>query len=180
MNITYLPNNVLKIDEARITFRDFSGTSKYRKPDEYSFALVIPDDETANELIARGWNVTIKPPREEGEDVFRFLRVKFKFTKRGGPVIYLVTNGIANKLDEETMSQLDRCDIESVRMDLRAYDWEDDAGKTGRTAYLNSICVTQKVDRFTAEFEDKVQRVINIMKTMPPEDIEQVLSYFSG
>ena len=37
-------------------------------------------------------------------------------------------------------------------MDIRPYDWEVN-GKTGRTAYLQSIHVEQSIDRFAARYE---------------------------
>ena len=49
------------------------------------------------------------------------------------------------------MSCLDDVDIVSVDMDLRPFDW-DVNGKQGRTAYLQSICVTQQIDRFAAKY----------------------------
>ena len=49
---------------------------------------------------------------------------------------------------------LDRIDISSVDMDLRPYDW-DVNGKTGRTAYLQSINVIQDIDRFSARYTEE-------------------------
>ena len=42
-------------------------------------------------------------------------------------------------------------DIETVDMDLRPYDW-DVNGRTGRTAYLQSMQVVQRIDRFAAKY----------------------------
>ena len=51
---------------------------------------------------------------------------------------------------------LDNVDIASVDLDIRPYDWEVN-GKTGRSAYLQSIKVVQAIDRFAAQFaEDDV------------------------
>ena len=49
---------------------------------------------------------------------------------------------------------LDNIDILSVDLDIRPFDW-DVNGKTGRTAYLQSICVTQDVDRFEQRFAEE-------------------------
>ena len=56
-----------------------------------------------------------------------------------------------NKLDEESIGCLDNIDIESVSMDIRPYDWEVN-GRTGRTAYLQSMEVVQRIDRFAARY----------------------------
>ena len=88
----------------------------------------------------------MKPPREEGDTPFMYLPVKVKFNDRG-PSVYLRTGRVQNRLEEEDIGRLDRIDIIGVDLDIRPYDWEVN-GKTGRTAYLQSICVTQDVDRF--------------------------------
>lgn len=153
MKITYTPKDILQIDDARIIFRNFSGTpSKFNREGDRNFAMVIPDDETADELIERGWHVVVKPPREEGEEPLRFLKVKVKFNDRG-PSVYLRTNGKQNRLDEESVDLLDSIDIFSVDLDIRPYHWERD-GDSGIAAYLQAICVTQAVDRFMEREND--------------------------
>lgn len=150
MNITFAPKGIVQIDDARIIFRNFSGAAgKYNREGDRNFAVVIPDDETAQALLDNGWNVKIKPPREDGEDPLRYLGVKVKFNDRG-PAVYLKTNDTQNRLDEESVGILDNIDIQSVDLDIRPYDWEVN-GETGRTAYLQAIRVTQRVDRFAEE-----------------------------
>ena len=82
-----------------------------------------------------------------------YLPVKVKFNDRG-PHIYLKTGGTVNKLDEETINILDDVDILNVDLDIRPYDWEVN-DKTGRTAYLQSISVTQEVDRFYERYAEE-------------------------
>ena len=147
MRITYAPRDILQIDDARIIYRNFAGREdKYNREGDRNFAVLIPDEEIADELTRRGWNVKVKPPREEGDTPFMYLPVKVKFNDRG-PNIYLRTGRVQNRLEEEDIGRLDRIDIIGVDLDIRPYDWEVN-GKTGRTAYLQSICVTQDVDRF--------------------------------
>ena len=147
MNITFAPRGILQIDDARIVYRNFSGVgSKYNREGDRNFAVVIETQEQADALIEEGWNVKIKAPRDEGEDPFIYLPVKIKFNDRG-PSVYLRSGKAMRKLGEDTVDVLDNVDILSVSMDLRPYDWEVN-GKTGRTAYLQSINVTQEVDRF--------------------------------
>ena len=154
MNVTFAPRGILQIDDARIIFRNFEGRGdKYNREGDRNFAVVIPDQNVAERMIEDGWNVKIRPPREEGDDPFMYLPVKVKFNDRG-PNVYLVTGKRQNKLDEEAVGLLDNVDIESVDMDVRPYDWEVN-GKTGRTAYLQSIRVTQKVDRFAERWDDE-------------------------
>lgn len=154
MQITFAPKNIVQIDDARIIYRNFSGApSQFNREGDRNFAVVIPDQEIADALIEQGWNVKIKPPREDQDTPFMFLSVKVKFNDRG-PNVYLKTGHALNKLTEETVSMLDDVDIVSVDLDIRPYDWEIN-GKTGRTAYLHSMQVTQQIDRFAAQFADE-------------------------
>ena len=154
MHITFAPRGILQIDDARIIYRNFSGAgSKYNREGDRNFAVIIPEKEMADALIAEGWNVKIKPPRDEDDDPFMFLPVKVKFNDRG-PNAYLQTGKKMNRLDEESIACLDDVDIISVDMDVRPYDWEVN-GKAGRTAYLQSIKVTQEIDRFASRFAEE-------------------------
>ena len=147
MNINFLPRGILQIDEARIIYRNFSGEgSKYNREGDRNFAVVIPNQEMADELLEEGWNVKIKPPRDEDDSPFMYLPVKVKFNDRG-PNVYLKTGNRVNRLNEETIDCLDNIDIMSVDVDIRPYDW-DVNGKSGRTAYLQAINVEQQCDRF--------------------------------
>ena len=152
MHITFAPDNILQIDDARIIFRNFSGApSKFNREGDRNFAVIIPEQEIADALIAEGWNVKIKPPREDGDTPFMYLPVKIKFNDRG-PRVYLKSGSNIIRLDEESVSCLDNVDIISVDLDIRPYDWNVN-GMEGRTAYLQSIQVTQEVDRFYDQYE---------------------------
>lgn len=154
MTITFAPRGILQIDDAKIVYRNFSGApSKFNREGDRNFALVISDEEQADALIREGWHVKIKPPREEGDSPFMYLQVKIKFNDRG-PNAYLVTGKKMNRLDEESISCLDDVDIVNVDLDIRPYDW-DINGKTGRTAYLQSIKVIQEIDRFAERFTEE-------------------------
>lgn len=159
MELTFAPRGILQIDDARIIFRNFRGeASKYNRAGDRNFALIIPEEEMANALINEGWNVKIKPPREDGDEPFMYLPVKVKFNDRG-PQVYLKTGDAVNKLDEESVALLDDIDIVSVNMDIRPYDWVIQEGtkdeKSGRTAYLQSIEVVQDIDRFAARYAEE-------------------------
>lgn len=151
MNICFAPKGILQIDDARIIFKNFEGRGdKFNREGDRNFSLLIEDENTANAMIKEGWNVKIKPGREEGDDPFMRLPVKVKFTDYG-PNVYLVTGNRRNELDEESIGCLDNIEIESVDMDIRPYDWEVN-GRTGRTAYLQSMEVVQRIDRFAARY----------------------------
>lgn len=160
MNVTFAPKGILQIDDARIIYRNFTGAaSKFNREGDRNFAVFIDDQDIIDALINEGWNVKIKPPREEGDEPFAYLPVKVKFSGYG-PVVYLKTGDRVNKLDEDSIFCLDDIEIESVDLDIRPYDW-DFNGKQGRTAYLQSIEVTQHIDRFAARRENASTRSID-------------------
>lgn len=153
MKITFAPRGILQIDDATIIYRNFSGRGdKYNREGDRNFAVRIYDESIADELIAKGWNVRIKPPREDGGDPYMYLPVKVKFNERG-PSAYLKSGNAVNKLTEDTIGCLDDVDIMGVDLDISPFDW-DVNGKQGRTAYLRAIHVTQEVNRFAARYDN--------------------------
>lgn len=151
MNISF-ERGILQIEDARIIYRNFAGIgSKYNREGDRNFAVIIPNQEIADELIADGWAVKIKPPRDEDESPFMYLPVKVKFNNRG-PAAYVKSGNSVQRLNKDTIGMLDEIDIQSVDMDLRAYDWEVNS-KTGRSAYLQAINVIQNIDRFGAQYQ---------------------------
>ena len=91
MELTFAPKGRLQIDDARIAFRNFRGEGdKFNREGDRNFVLIIPTEEIADALVAEGWNVKIKDPKEDGDVPFMYLTVKVKFNDRG-PQVYLKT-----------------------------------------------------------------------------------------
>lgn len=156
MNVTFAPKGILQIDDARIIYRNFTGAaSKFNREGDRNFSILIDDQDIADALIKEGWNVKIKT-REEGDEPFMHLPVKVKYSDFG-PIAYLKTGNRINKLDEDGIFCLDNIEIETVDLDIRPYDW-DFNGKEGRTAYLQSIHVTQRIDRFAARYHEETSQ----------------------
>ena len=152
------PNGHLQIDDARIAFRNFRGLEKeYNRAGERNFSWVIEDPDYAEYLKEQGWNVRIKPPREEGDAPYCHLPVKVKMT--GSTLVVLVRSGMPNlELNEESVGCLDLMDIERIDMDIRPYNWVVNEGKAsekrGRAAYLQTMYVVQSVNRFKERYEN--------------------------
>lgn len=172
MEITFAPNQHLQIDDARIVFRNFAGNgTEFNREGDRNFSWVIEDQEVADALIERGWNVKIRPPRDEDGEPFIHLPVKVKFGERP-PVIKLVRPGMKNlELDSDSVKCLDHMDIERIDMDIRPYDWVINEGKPsekrGRSAYLQTMYVVQSVNRFAERYEYPVD-------DEPPFDVDEV------
>lgn len=153
MKVCFAPKDIMQIDNARIIFKNFGGRGdKFNREGDRNFSLLIEDPDIADAMVEKGWNVKIKEGRDEDEGPFMRLPVKVKFTEYG-PKVYLNSAGNVTELDEESIECLDNIDIESVDMDIRPYDW-DVNGKTGRTAYLQSMNVVQRIDRFAARYSN--------------------------
>lgn len=157
MEIFFGPRGTLQIDDARLIFKNFEGReSMYNRKGDRNFSIRFEDADVANKLKDLGWNIKIKPGRDEDEGDFMRLDVKVAYKRRddgsiNGPKAYLWTGNIRNELDEESISCLDHIDIDTVNLDVRPYDWNIN-GRTGRTAYLQSIEVYQRIDRFAARY----------------------------
>ena len=59
------------------------------------------------------------------------------------------------ELPEESGGLIDQISIADVSLDIHAYDWNVN-GKSGRSAYLAAMEVTQNIDRFAAAMEEEV------------------------
>lgn len=149
----------VKIEDATITRnRNFSGVeTAWNTSGSRKFSVVLPET-IAEELIDDGWNVSVRPPKEEGDSPTYYLEVKVKFGARP-PVIKTVCGDVITELDEETVSILDRATIKTADLVIRPYDWEI-GNKSGTAAYLKTGYFTIEND----EFEKKYERLINERK----------------
>ena len=144
---------LLKIDNARIIFRNFSGVaSNFNREGDRNFCVVIEDQVVAQQLIEDGWNIKTRLPRDGDDYPFYYLPVKVKFGDHR-PNIYLSSGKALVKLNEGNVSCLDDIDIRTINMDISPYNW-DVNGKQGKTAYLYAMKVTQEIDRFRLEMEN--------------------------
>lgn len=160
MNMTITNRGIVQIDGARIIFRNFSGRgTQYNREGDRNFCVVIDDEEIANRLIEEGFNVKIRQPREEGDEPFMYMKVNVKYHPKGSeferlnPVACLISGRNRNMLDEESICCLDGIDIENVDLDLSGSNWNVQ-GRSGRSAYLSKIYVTQELDRFATRYAE--------------------------
>lgn len=160
MKLRFGPKDLLMIDDAKICYKNFAGdpTPFNKAGGIREFHLVIPNEDIKDMLMdnksrdGASWNVKIKAPREEGDAPFMHMKVNVRFNEYG-PKVYLVTGDRQHRLDEEDVGMLDRMDIASVDMDIRPNDTIVN-GVAYRTAYLQSIRVHQRSDRFEADMRE--------------------------
>lgn len=145
--------DVLKIENARLVFRNLSG-----KPDKFNsqggkrnFAVVIDDPDVADNLIKEGWNIKQFKQTNEDEIPEHYLPVKVSYMNNP-PHIYLCTKKSKTLLSEDTVGSLDYADISNVDIIISPYEY-DVNGKTGVAAYVKTMYVTVIEDDFAAKYE---------------------------
>ena len=140
---------------ARIYFRNFSGKKgMYNAEGDRNFSVRF-NDEQAEDLKAKGWNVKTKPAREEGDEDFHHLKVKVKFDFKP-PAVWLVTRQGTRKtkLPENLVGMLDYADLETVDLTFSPSRWKMQDGRTGVTAYLRTIFATLREDPLEILYQD--------------------------
>ena len=147
--------HIYEIENARITYRNFSGEErKFNNKGKRNFNLILTPEQAAM-FEAEGFNVRHQAPREEGGEGRDLLSVNVGFEYRP-PKIVVINGKRKTELNEDTVCELDYADIDYIDMTIRPYYWEV-GDKSGVTAYLNSMYVTLVEDRFAAKYEDEAE-----------------------
>lgn len=158
----------ITIMNARLVFKNFAGKqTDFNAEGARNFCVVL-NDELANDLLAKGWPVKVKPPREGYEDDGNFNTMKVNVKYSGGerdPKIFRICNGKQVLLTERSVGSLDWDDIVNVDLRVRPYNW-DKLGKKGVTAYLESMYVTVEDDELARKYSQELEDDI-----MDPEDV---------
>ena len=145
----------LEFENAHIMFTNFRGLPTKFDPagGKRSFCVAIPDPDLAQQMRDEGWNVRVLAPRNEDEAPLDYMQVKVAFGSIP-PKIIMIANGVQTALDETDIGQLDTAEIQNVDLIIRPYNWNV-RGDTGVTAYLKTMYVTIKVDRFVIKYEQR-------------------------
>lgn len=145
-----IPN--LVIENCRITFKNFSGKeTKFNPAGRRNFAVVL-DEDTARKLRDDGWNVKIRPSRDDDDEVFCTMSVAVRFDNKP-PKIFLIAGKKKTELDEDSVSALDYAEIVNVDLVISPSRWEV-SDKSGIKAYLKSMYVTIEEDELAAKYSE--------------------------
>lgn len=146
--------NTVVMEDMKLIFRNFKGDEqRFNQKGDRNFCVLL-EDEVAHAMAEDGWNVKWLTPREgadEGETDQAYLQVKIKYDGGKPPRIVIITSRGKSNLDESQVEMLDWADILTADLIVRPYHW-DVQGKTGISAYLQSMYVTIEEDELEKKY----------------------------
>lgn len=172
-----MARNLLEIENAQIMFKNFRGLEKQaqvngrmkivneagkrnfnvlidpEKSDIYWNGEKVTNPDFGQELANLGFNVTIRPGKEEGEPLQYRLPVHVAY-ENVTPELYLVSNNKKVLLDANTIDCLDTADIIHADVSInngRPYIGND--GKEKLKAWCNIGYFTIAQSRFSSKYD---------------------------
>ena len=149
------------IENAEIFWKNFSGKgSTYNSEGSRNFCVYIPEED-AEDMKADGWNIKYSKPRDDGEEPRPYVQVAVAYGQYP-PKIYMVTSKNKTLLDEDTVDELDRAEIEHVDLIINPYRWKmrtKNGEESGVKAYCKTMYVTIEEDfggRYSDYSEDEL------------------------
>lgn len=162
--------SIVTIQNTQLVLKNFSGEKGryFNSTGNPEFAVVIPP-ELAEMMSADGWNVKqFKAKPEDTKDPDFFIKVKIGVNGRP-PRMVMITSAGRKDISVEDCQVFDYVRISNVDLTLSPYDYEFQ-GKTGISAYLNSLFVTVEEDELDRKYAD-VPEVGTGGYAIPDEDV---------
>ena len=145
--------NNINIEGAIVIWKNFSGERDKFNPGKRGFSVVIDDAVMADELRQEGWNVKDRPLQEGADPSEQEWTLPVKLNMNRYTQVWLIVGNHKTLLDENTVAQLDVVDIVNCDISIRPYEWEM-GGRTGITAYVDSMYVTIRENKFAEKYAD--------------------------
>lgn len=145
--------NNINIEGANIIWKNFSGERDRFNPGKRGFSVVIDDAVMADELKQEGWNVKERPLQEGADPSEQEWTLPVKLNMNRYTQVWLIVGDHKTLLNEDTVAQLDVVDITDCDLSIRPYEWEM-SGRTGITAYVDSMYVTIRENKFAEKYAD--------------------------
>ena len=167
----------LKIENAHIIYKNFSGNRDQYHPGRRSFSVVL-EEADANILEADGWNIRHRPSKADPDEIIHTLPVEARFDNFPPRVVMIgETSKRVTFLDENTIGQLDTAAIKNFDLLISPSKWTA-AGKTGIKAYLKTAYVTIEEDdldlKYAALLEEAAKGAAASPVDNEPEDDSDV------
>lgn len=145
--------NNINIEGANIIWKNFSGERDRFNPGKRGFSVVIDDAVMADELKQEGWNVKERRLQEGADPSEQEWTLPVKLNMNRYTQVWLIVGNHKTLLNEDTVAQLDVVDITDCDLSIRPYEWEM-SGRTGITAYVDSMYVTIRENKFAEKYAD--------------------------
>lgn len=145
--------NNINIEGATIIWKNFSGERDSFNPGKRGFSVVIDDAVMADELRQEGWNIKERPLQEGADPSEQEWTLPVKLNMNRYTQVWLIVRNHKTLLDKNTVAQLDVVDIIDCDISIRPYEWEM-SGRTGITAYVDSMYVTIRENKFAEKYAD--------------------------
>jgi len=149
------------LENVTIAFRNFAGKEdKYNREGDRNFSVLL-DEESAAQLVAKGWNVKRLNPRDEEEIGTPYLQIAVSYKVKPPKIGVLTSKGLRN-YTEDMVELLDWVDIAKADVSINPYEWVV-GGKSGIKAYLNSLYMQIEEDylqlKWQAIAEESVKQI---------------------
>jgi hypothetical protein len=162
------PSKDLRIDDARLIFRNFSGMERpFNSEGDRNFSVVL-EPLLAQELIAEGWRVKQLKPRQDEEEGDYHLKVKVNYKKGRPPRCVVITSNNRVEWGEDEIGMLDAADIKTV--DIMVNGWWSDMAGGGYSGFLRSIFVTLHEDELELKYADLLAQNPNERAEVAPDE----------
>ena len=145
--------NNINIEGAIVIWKNFSGERDKFNPGKRGFSVVIDDAVMADELRQEGWNIKERNLQEGADPSEQEWTLPVKLNMNRYTQVWLIVGNHKTLLDENTVAQLDVVDIVNCDISIRPYEWEM-GGRTGITAYVDSMYVTIRENKFAEKYAD--------------------------
>lgn len=142
----------VSIENAQLIFRNFAGAEgKFNHAGDRNFCVLL-DDNIAEDLSKRGYNVKYLKPREEGDKEQAYIKIKvsYRFTP---PNVYLVSSSGKTRLTEENIEIADWANITTADLIFNGSPY-DVNGKKGLSAYLKTLYIVLDEDELEKKYSD--------------------------
>lgn len=134
--------------DAHIIFKNFAGVGGvYNREGDKNFCLLLSQEE-ADILTNNGWNVKVRPPRDEDDEPTYYTQIKVAFGNYPPNIWKVTKNGHKVRLDADTVGELDNLMIQHLDICVRPYHWVRPDGSEGVKGYLKTMYVIAEEDEF--------------------------------